>query len=340
MQASIKAQVGDRIKRLLEKAYSNVDELKATIATSFDLNIVPDSMTISYKDEDEEELFIMDEDDFKAAIWNATARNTTLKIKVDVADAKPAGAVEEEPKEVEEPVIVEEQLAAPTMTTIESVEFDIIENPVEEEELPELEEPDMLMNELKQSIDDIQKQMGLEDSDEEVEAENKEEMAEEKPALKDFSFGDLFNNVETVINSNDGKVKKKEVIQAIRDATRGTKAQKVGNQFCKAAQMGCGPAMIMKHAMKAIKQHAKAGKDKKQKKAKNEKKEKTDNKRSAEEAETQGPLHQGIICDGCNADPVIGVRYKCAECPNFDLCQTCEESAVHGHHLFIKVKVP
>jgi hypothetical protein len=35
---------------------------------------------LSYKDEDGEELFIMDEDDLKAALWNAKARDTTLKI--------------------------------------------------------------------------------------------------------------------------------------------------------------------------------------------------------------------------------------------------------------------
>ena len=38
MEGSIKAQVGDRIKRLLEKKYSSVDDLKQTIAAAFELS--------------------------------------------------------------------------------------------------------------------------------------------------------------------------------------------------------------------------------------------------------------------------------------------------------------
>jgi hypothetical protein len=31
----------------------------------------------------------------------------------------------------------------------------------------------------------------------------------------------------------------------------------------------------------------------------------------------------GILCDGCGANPVRGVRYHCAACPNYDLCEAC-----------------
>lgn len=64
---SIKAQVGDRIKRLLEKGYSSVDDLRSTIAQSFELGCDPATLGLCYKDEDEE-LFIMDYDDLKAAV--------------------------------------------------------------------------------------------------------------------------------------------------------------------------------------------------------------------------------------------------------------------------------
>ena len=36
--------------------------------------------------------------------------------------------------------------------------------------------------------------------------------------------------------------------------------------------------------------------------------------------------HVEAGCDGCRQCPLIGVRYKCLYCPNFDLCSTCLES--------------
>ena len=37
-------------------------------------------------------------------------------------------------------------------------------------------------------------------------------------------------------------------------------------------------------------------------------------------------------------NPIEGVRYKCAECQDYDLCENCEANNVHGHHVFLKVK--
>lgn len=50
-------------------------------------------------------------------------------------------------------------------------------------------------------------------------------------------------------------------------------------------------------------------------------------------------VHQNIICDGCNIGPIIGIRYKCTACHDFDLCENCEEKCNHAHPL-IKIKVP
>jgi hypothetical protein len=53
------------------------------------------------------------------------------------------------------------------------------------------------------------------------------------------------------------------------------------------------------------------------------------------------PSHEGVKCDGCNVFPLKGIRYKCANCPNWDLCQICFEHDVTVHvptHCFILIK--
>ena len=51
-------------------------------------------------------------------------------------------------------------------------------------------------------------------------------------------------------------------------------------------------------------------------------------------------VHPGVICDGCNG-PIIGVRYKCTICEDFDYCEKCEEknNGEHGHPL-LKIQTP
>jgi next-to-BRCA1 protein 1 len=54
------------------------------------------------------------------------------------------------------------------------------------------------------------------------------------------------------------------------------------------------------------------------------------------------PVHLNITCDGCNASPIVGVRYKCANCPNFDLCEACEARGDKhdATHVFLKINRP
>ena len=54
---------------------------------------------------------------------------------------------------------------------------------------------------------------------------------------------------------------------------------------------------------------------------------------------TDGTVHPRIICDGCE-QPVIGVRYKCLVCPDYDLCGTCEGHGTHADHHMIKMRKP
>lgn len=43
-------------------------------------------------------------------------------------------------------------------------------------------------------------------------------------------------------------------------------------------------------------------------------------------------VHDHVTCDGCGQYPLVGVRYKCTVCPNFDYCEHCMTRNDHGHN--------
>jgi hypothetical protein len=51
--------------------------------------------------------------------------------------------------------------------------------------------------------------------------------------------------------------------------------------------------------------------------------------------------HHGIKCNKCGKNPIIGYRYKCSICKNYNLCENCEEknyeTEEHSHN-FIKMR--
>lgn len=48
-------------------------------------------------------------------------------------------------------------------------------------------------------------------------------------------------------------------------------------------------------------------------------------------------VHYGTACAICNCCPVIGVRYKCSVCADYNCCAKCEPRSTHTHP-FIKLK--
>lgn len=54
---------------------------------------------------------------------------------------------------------------------------------------------------------------------------------------------------------------------------------------------------------------------------------------------TGNDLHTGVRCDKCEQS-IQGCRYKCLDCPDFDLCARCERGTYHFGHLFIRIVEP
>ena len=64
-------------------------------------------------------------------------------------------------------------------------------------------------------------------------------------------------------------------------------------------------------------------------------------KAGAPKKEENKKVHVGIHCNGCGVNPIVGNRFKCAICDNFDYCEKCESLHKDSHkHPFIKIYSP
>ncbi|CAK7269717.1 hypothetical protein SEPCBS57363_003742 [Sporothrix epigloea] len=62
---------------------------------------------------------------------------------------------------------------------------------------------------------------------------------------------------------------------------------------------------------------------------------------SEDNARRSAYVHRGCACNACGIVPIRGIRYRCTNCADFDLCETCESQGLHiKTHIFYKVKVP
>ncbi|RDX42748.1 hypothetical protein OH76DRAFT_1410824 [Lentinus brumalis] len=58
-----------------------------------------------------------------------------------------------------------------------------------------------------------------------------------------------------------------------------------------------------------------------------------------------GPSHEGTRCDTCTQSPLVGVRYKCLDCADFDMCAKCfskptQRTAHNLKHAFFPITAP
>ncbi|CAJ1387164.1 unnamed protein product [Effrenium voratum] len=65
-----------------------------------------------------------------------------------------------------------------------------------------------------------------------------------------------------------------------------------------------------------------------------------------ERLEQDQGCHLGVKCDGCGASPIMGPRFRCTVCPDFDFCSHCfqKKDKIHGGecvgHDFEQVEQP
>ncbi|XP_077073362.1 sequestosome-1 [Siphateles boraxobius] len=50
-------------------------------------------------------------------------------------------------------------------------------------------------------------------------------------------------------------------------------------------------------------------------------------------------VHPGVTCDGCEG-PVLGTRFKCTSCPDYDLCSSCQSKGLHTEHALLPIFHP
>jgi len=51
-------------------------------------------------------------------------------------------------------------------------------------------------------------------------------------------------------------------------------------------------------------------------------------------------IHHGVTCDICNTEPIIGIRYKCMTCVDFDMCEFCHKDNHPKEHPLITLQKP
>lgn len=57
--------------------------------------------------------------------------------------------------------------------------------------------------------------------------------------------------------------------------------------------------------------------------------------------QTSSHVHYGVVCDGCDGH-VVGTRYKCTVCADYDLCSKCVDKGIHKEttHKMHKIDLP
>ena len=52
-------------------------------------------------------------------------------------------------------------------------------------------------------------------------------------------------------------------------------------------------------------------------------------------------VHRGVTCNECKMSPIRGMRFKCGNCADLDLCESCMAAGAHTpRHVFAAIRIP
>mmetsp|Transcript_25471 Transcript_25471/g.41918 ORF Transcript_25471/g.41918 Transcript_25471/m.41918 type:complete len:131 (-) Transcript_25471:2827-3219(-) len=57
------------------------------------------------------------------------------------------------------------------------------------------------------------------------------------------------------------------------------------------------------------------------------------------DGQSELPVHVGVRCNGCGQEPIVGTRFKCLVCKDWNLCSACDAKGVHSEHTFVQIQI-
>jgi len=280
-------------------------------------NQLPQRWTLQYLDSDNDKVMLSSQEDYRALLEEEIGNSSkSVKIFIEALGENQSNAdlstmLESQKKEnvvVEKPVVI---LEDGEDTYILEAKEDLIKN---EEVIPiQVQEEKVAENVLSEAV--------IEEEQSKVETEQKEiPILHQVPA-------DKLNEKTLKVLSPEQLEKVQERKQKLKEKQLKFKQLLVEKQAKKKNEFRDAVTEIILEQLPII---ASLTKDLIQ-----------DNKTEQQipKLEENTSIHRHVRCDGCNVDPIVGIRYKCYACHNFDYCEKCEATQEHDHP-FIKFKQP
>jgi len=295
-------------RSLIPKTFKELLEL---VKTSFELNTNEETyINLKYTDDEGDQVVISNEFDYEQALFFVEKANINiLKINISLKNAQ-------------------EDLAHDKDNSLRLSNYEIVNQ----------NEDDLDNN----NLDDINNFFNTE-ADQRNECKTEEKISEEEILMKkEQELMEYINTQFSEIEKNNQNLTVKSLTVETKESME-TKAQEVKGK----SKVRGVIESYLENVNQMLNKQCEKIKHKMQKKSEKlmsyleEIHRKSKELKKGLEKTTSEISHKGYICDGCNIGPILGNRYKCAVCEDFDFCEKCEELNKDSHpHPFIKIRYP